>query len=150
MHEGYVVLKLVTGEELIGALLEENDYEITIMMPMVVRYIPKLVGLKTVESILLAPFTQFADDDMFTFQKHSLIFLKNMDKRYIQSYEDAVDMHLSPNNNLTPDGPAPGDAKAALDKLTELFGEGFEPRMDEDEYMDQLLNTDFDTSKKLH
>ena len=148
MSNGYAVLKLISGEELLGSILEETEYKITIIMPMSIKYVPKVMGLKTTESVLLAPFTQFASDDVFTFDKAHLIYLKDMDERYIKAYEDSVDLYLSPQSTIQKPNKNE-DLKKTMEKLESLFGDGFQQRMSEDEYLDQLLNFDPDT-KKLH
>ena len=149
-HDGYVVLKLISGEEIVAAVVDETSDEITVMMPMVVRYVPKMMGVKVVESVLLAPYSQFVDDDVYTFDKHNLLYLKNMDQRFIPNYEDAVDLHITPPEQSQSRTPVDDQAlKETLEKLQNVFGGDFEPRMDEDEYMDQLLDFKPDT-KKFH
>ena len=38
-EEKYVVLKMITGEEVVAQLINENDYDIYVMFPMIVKQI---------------------------------------------------------------------------------------------------------------
>ena len=40
----YVVIKLISGEELIGTLVKEDDYDIKIQFPMMVKKVNRLLG----------------------------------------------------------------------------------------------------------
>lgn len=117
----YVVLKLVSSEEVVATQIEENDYEVKVLFPMLVKYLPKLIDGKLMETITLAPLTHFAADDQFDFQKNQIIFLKDLSERHVNSYKLAVDDFVA--NSVIDEPQSVEDLKATLDRLAETFSD---------------------------
>ena len=114
-----IVIKLLSGEEIVCTLIQETDYEISVIYPMLVKHIPKLVEGRLMESIALAPYTYFASDDEFTFNKSHIIFCKDLNPKHIDSYNIAVDDFVAlESDNLSVD-----DLKESIDKLKNIFNE---------------------------
>ena len=142
--DNYIVVKLSSGEEIVANLVKEDDYEIKVLFPMLVKYIPRMVQGRLAETITLAPFTYFAADDEFTFAKHYIIFQKEMNPKYLDAYNQAVDDFIAePQIAGTPDPQRAEDIKALADKIQSIFG-----REEEFDDVDPILvNTD---SKTIH
>ena len=147
----YAVLKLISGEEVIGGVIEETDYNITLMLPMVLRHLPKISPMNgmPVESLFFSPMCQMAGDDTFVINKDQTFFIKEMDPVYIPQYEDAIDKFLG---DLEGPDPQSGDELQKLvDKINDLTGSDLETKVtidDELDYLDNMSNDDKD--KILH
>lgn len=121
----YVVIKLISSEEIVCTQIEETEYDIKTLFPMLVKTVPRLADGKIMESITLAPYTYFAADDQFTFNKSHVVFCKDLSENHIQSYKLAVDDFVA--NSVLGDQPNDvEDLKEALDKLAEVFSDQIE------------------------
>jgi hypothetical protein len=140
--DNYIVIKLTSGEEIVANLIQEDEYSVKVLFPMLVKYIPRMVQGRLAETITLAPFTYFASDDEFTFVKHYIIFQKQMNPKYLDAYNQAVDDFIAePQIAGAPDPQRAEDIKALAEKLQNIFGK-------EDEFDDVdpiLINTDSNT-----
>lgn len=124
MNDKHLVLKLLSAEEIVATLIEENDYEVKVLFPMLVKYIPKFVEGRVLESITLAPYTYFAADDAFTFSKNQIIFIKELDPKMVNSYNVAVDDFINYGTDANSESGAPqntAELQETIDKLKNLF-----------------------------
>ena len=146
----YAVLKLISGEEVIGAVIEESEYNITLMLPMVLRNLPKISPLNgmPVESLFFSPMCQMSADDTFVIDKAQTFFIKEMDPVYIPQYEDAIDKFLGTVSS----GPeSPDEVQKLVDKINEMVGSDLETKVTIDDELDYLANmSSDDKDKKLH
>ena len=95
------------------------------------------------EQIVLSPYTYFAADDEYTFHKHQIIFIKDLDPKYEAEYNHAIDDFIGLNSQQQ----APTnveDVKALAEKLQNMF------RREED--FDELPESIVipDTPKTIH
>ena len=141
----YVVIKLISGEELIGTLVKEDDYDIKIQFPMMVKKVNRLLGDMPVESIVLGTYSHFCADDEFTFNKQHIIILKDMDPRYIDEYHRSVDDFIGAS---TPEPQAynSNEVQQLTDKLKNLFRE----QLNEDEEYPEIISLNINGNKTLH
>lgn len=100
--ESYIVLKLCTGEQLMGILEQETDTHIQILDPMIIRAIPDLSEQK--EHITCHPYCQFTADNVFDIEKRNVIFIKplldSMVPNYLRIVKD-YDSRLSTTETTT-------------------------------------------------
>jgi hypothetical protein len=82
--ESYIVLKLNTGEQLMGVLENETDTHVQILDPMIIRTIP-IVGAGR-EHITANPYCQFTADNVFDIEKKNVIFIKPLLTEMIPHY----------------------------------------------------------------
>jgi len=82
--ESYIVLKLNTGEQLMGVLENETDTHVQILDPMIIRTIP-IVG-EGREHITANPYCQFTADNLFDIEKKNVIFIKPLLTEMIPHY----------------------------------------------------------------
>ena len=120
----YVVIKLTSGEEILGMMVKEDDYEIKLQFPMVVKHISRVMGGYPVESIVLGAYTHFCADDEFTFNKHHIVILKDMDRRYIDEYHRSVDDFIGASNPAPATNPQ--EMQELANKLQNMFRDKFE------------------------
>lgn len=139
----YVVVKLISGEEIIGQMVKEDDYDIKIQFPMVVKHISRVLGGYPVESIVLGTYSHFCADDEFTFNKQHIIVLKDLDPRYVEEYHKSVDDFLG--QAQPPQPYDPNELKELSDKLKSMFRD----HIDEDD-LPETLSINIDGNKTLH
>lgn len=89
----FVILKLVSGEQVMATLTGEDAESIAVEYPMVIRLIPFVQEGKAQEHVTAAPFCQFSDDKQFTISRTNIIFIKKMHQMIIPHYSRLVDEH---------------------------------------------------------
>lgn len=116
-----ITIKLISGEEIICTYIQETEYEVSIMFPMLVK---SSIGLnrsgKLMESMSLAPYSYFTADDEYTFNKHHIVFSKDLNPNFIDLYNQTVDEFINANTNNFKQ-PTVDDMKDTLDKIQEVF-----------------------------
>lgn len=145
----YAVLKLISGEEVIGAVVEETDYNITLMLPMVLRHLPRISQITgiPVESIFFSPFCQMSADDTYVIDKAQTFFIKEMDTQYIPQYEDAVDKFLG---TISPEAQSTDELKKLVDKINDTIGSNLDTQVTLDDELDYMDSLSDDKDKILH
>jgi hypothetical protein len=143
-NDRYVVIKLITGEEILCHLVHEDDYEIRVLFPMLTRLVNTMTLNGAKENIVLSPYTYFSADDEFTFQKQHLIFLKDMDPKHEVDYNTAIDEFIA----LSAAKAQPYDPDE-LKKLTEKLQNLFKDNLIDDE-IEELPSIRVDSSKTIH
>lgn len=87
----YVVIKLVSGEQLMATLISEDESYIEIESPMCIRMIPIFAEHK--EHVTAHPFCQFSDDNNFILDKKNVLFIKKLHHMFIPHYKRIVAEH---------------------------------------------------------
>jgi len=94
-NESFIVIKLNTGEQIMGILEQEDATHIHILDPMWSRTIPILSEGK--EHVTAHPYCQFTSDNVFDIDKKNIIFMKPLLKNMIPHYLRIVKQHeISP------------------------------------------------------
>ena len=98
------------------------------------------------ESIVLSPYTYFSADDEYVFQKNQIIFVKDLDPKYEDDYNKAVDDFISVQSQKHAPPYNPNEIKELADKLQNMFRNNL---IEEDEIdLDPTIMVD--TSKLVH
>jgi hypothetical protein len=139
----YVVIKLISGEEVLGTLVKEDDHELRIQFPMLVKHISRLMGGYPVESIVLGAYSHFCADDEFTFSKHHIVILKDMDPRYVDEYHRSVDDFIGASTP-SPEAYDPNELQQLTDKLKNMFRDNI------DEDYPETISLNIEGNKTLH
>ena len=130
----YVIIKLVSGEQLMGVCTEETDKDITVMFPMALRQYPIQRDDGTIgEQVTGGPFCAFASDRTFTIPKASVMINKPLHEllvpfyvRMVNQYEKMVDVPLSMFNDEQEEHEVltVKDVEKAVDRLAAImYGE---------------------------
>jgi len=94
-NESFIVIKLNTGEQIMGILEQEDATHIQILDPMLIRTIPILSEGR--EHVTAHPYCQFTSDNVFDIDKRNIIFMKPLLRNMIPHYLRIVKQHeLSP------------------------------------------------------
>tara|TARA_R110000772_G_scaffold138575_5_gene247582 strand:- start:1794 stop:2276 length:483 start_codon:yes stop_codon:yes gene_type:complete len=159
IRDTYAVLKLVTGEEVLCSVLDEDEYQLITMFPMVVKLVQRFVGNKPVESVTLAPYSYFSADDEFTFQKNHVISFKDMDSNYVGVYHDAVDDFIQNADKQATNNDTMEDIQGVVDRINTAI-ETIVPNQNSsdsnteeysvDEFVDVMANLVDPTKKTIH
>jgi hypothetical protein len=90
-NELFVILKLVSGEQVMAVLRSEDEMFIEVESPMCIRAIPVLATNK--EHITAHPLCQFTDDVNYVLDKKDVMFIKKMHHIFIPHYLRIVKEH---------------------------------------------------------
>ena len=90
-NESFVVIKLNTGEQLLGVLEQEDEDFIQILDPMLIKTIPVLSEGR--EHVTAHPYCQFTGDNVYDIDKRNVIFMKPMLASMIPHYLRIVKDH---------------------------------------------------------
>ena len=121
-----VVLKLITGEQLMAIFEGEDEKFVKIDYPITIRttIIPEL----NKESVTAAPYCPFSETTSFVFEKSHIVYIKKMHKQFIANYKsflksyDEIVFHKAPSaNDIDEEG---------FDDLEELTIEEIQRRLD--------------------
>lgn len=120
-NEYYVVLKLSTGEQIMGVLEQEDETHIQIISPMIIRSIP--VPQEGKEHISAHPYCQFTNDNVFDIDKKNVIYIKPLKEVMIPHYKKIVmqtelDYQEQETTQLTPE-----EARKRIRLLADIFGD---------------------------
>lgn len=85
----YVVVKLVSGEQLMADLSSESESTLNLLNPMLIR----TRELEDGESITAIPYCQFSSDKMFNILKTHILYTKQMHDVFIPHYVRIVKEH---------------------------------------------------------
>jgi hypothetical protein len=130
----YVIIKLVSGEQLMGVCTEETDKDITVMFPMALKQYPVQRDDGTIgEQVTGGPFCAFASDRTFTIPKASVMINKPLHEllvpfyvRMVNQYEKMIDVPLSMFNDEEEEQEVltVKDVEKAVDRLAAImYGE---------------------------
>jgi hypothetical protein len=89
--EHYVIVKLITGEQLMAILEYESDNSVELVYPMLIRLFPILNGEKSHEHVTATPYSQFAQTAHITINKRHIVFLENLHHMLIPHFTRLVE-----------------------------------------------------------
>jgi len=143
--EFFVTLKLVSGEQLMAVLEDEDELHIKLEFPIVMR--GRIDTERGREVMMAAPFSQFSDASSFILDKSHVVFIKKLHPAFIENYLEFVKSYEivafnsseeEPEEHLTVE-----DIKARLDALDALRGN--QPEVDEEETIQSTFIVGNDT-----
>jgi hypothetical protein len=93
MNENFVIVKLVSGEQVMATLTNEDANTIQLHYPMVIKMIPFIQDDQAHEHVTAAPLCQFSDDNNYIIEKTNVLFVKKLHEVLIPHYNRIVDEH---------------------------------------------------------
>ena len=85
-----VVIKLISGEQLIGFMVEETKTGITIENPISIKVINVPTSNGIVEKTVTGPFCNMTDETLFDFEWEHIIFVKPVHPAIIPLYLEII------------------------------------------------------------
>jgi hypothetical protein len=85
----YVVVKLVSGEQLMASLHSENESTLNLINPMLIR----IRDIPDGETITAVPFCQFSSEKHFEILKAHVVYKKQMHEVFVPHYNRIVKEH---------------------------------------------------------
>jgi hypothetical protein len=86
IDDTYVVLKLVTGEQIMAVKRNESPTSVTIEYPMLIKSFPFMNDGEIGEHVTAAPYCKFTEDKLFEFKKRDIVFEKKVHQYAIPFY----------------------------------------------------------------
>lgn len=93
LQDDYVVMKLITGEQIIAVKRAETKDYVTIEYPMLIKGYAFQNGKEIGEHVTASPYCKFTEDKVFTFDKQHVVFSKKMHSYAIPFYVGLVNEH---------------------------------------------------------
>jgi len=115
MNEHFVIVKLVSGEQVMATLTDEDATTVELQYPMVIRMVPFIQGDRAHEHVTAAPLCQFSDDKTFRIPKSNIMFVKKLHEIMIPHYNRIVDEH---ENTILVKSDKTGNIERVKEELT--------------------------------
>lgn len=120
----YVVVKLISGEQLLATLEAEDDKYVILDLPIIIRTMihPELEK----ESVSAAPFCAFSDSTNYILDKTHIVFMKRLHQTFIPHYKRFIkiyDQVVFKDNNYFDEMDTP-DEEPTEEELPFTFIEG--------------------------
>lgn len=96
----YVVLKLVTGEQLVATLINETSNEVLVLNPVVIRTVQGFANGKLIEQTVTNSYCQLAATKDFLFERKNLIFAKPLHADIIPFYIRLMKIMTKEDKNI--------------------------------------------------
>jgi hypothetical protein len=114
MNEYYVIVKLVSGEQVMATLVNEDDYTIEIKNALNIKNRLVVEGDRQYETISVSPFCQFTDEPNFVLDKSIIIYVKELSESLVGKYQDLVESEFKINLG------APTDVDDLVSKINKV------------------------------
>ena len=127
----YVVVKLVSGENVMSILDYENSDLLELKYPMLIRSVQTVDNGVGKEHMIATPFCPFAADDYFTIERKDVMFVKELHQALVPNYLNLLKDHEQVVVRRNTDGSVSRvdkplrtveEFKERVDKLAELLG----------------------------
>lgn len=101
-YNPYVVIKLVTGETLMGTITEEFDESVVVIFPIALKSMPLMRNGTILEQTITAEYCPFSEDKEFNFYRKDLVFVKPMKRSVAAMYQKVLEeIYLNPFKEST-------------------------------------------------
>ncbi|CAB4167844.1 hypothetical protein UFOVP1666_100 [uncultured Caudovirales phage] len=121
-EDAYVIIKLVSGEEIMATLVEELDDYVDIINVLSLHHNIESTTEGRRESISISPFCQYTSDQEFSIYKGNIIYIKDLsislEKKYKALSEHYFEMIHAESDNLLDDLTVSGSDKAFDDEIS--------------------------------
>ena len=87
----YVVVKLFSGETIIGTLEKDMIDRITIGFPIQIKTVPILKSGTVYEQTMTSEFCSLTSDPEFELNKNHIVFISSLKKDYSELYQRIID-----------------------------------------------------------
>lgn len=121
MNKYYVVIKLVSGEQIMATLIHEDEYTIEIENALQIKLRVVSEEHRQFESISVVPFCQFTDDPNFVLDKSIIIYVKELSESLVSKYEDLIESEFKVNVGAPTDV---DDLVSKINKVAEKLKDG--------------------------
>lgn len=99
-----VIIRLVTGEQLIAKILNHTSDGILVFRPIVLKYYPAIENGKVGEKLTTALFCPLSCDESFVFDVRHCISVSKLHSKIVPHYENvSEDLYASLDNAVKPD-----------------------------------------------
>jgi hypothetical protein len=119
MNDDYVIIKLLSGENVVSEVIGESDLDITLENPLVLESRLKERDGGVYEAISVVPFCPLSLDKTFVLDKSKLLFIKPLNPEYIETYKQLTENEPKQKRQ---EPKSMKDVEELLDKLEELIG----------------------------
>lgn len=93
-NEDFIIVRLSSGESLLGIRLAESNTEVTVEFPFILKNYPRITrdgGI--IEQVTAGPYCSFAEDRKFVFAKKDVFFIKKLHSFAIPFFMSLYNQH---------------------------------------------------------
>jgi len=124
-NDFYVVFKLTTGENVMAVLRQEDEENVLVEHPMIMRSVLNFEAGK--EHLTASPLCQFTDEIDFVIPKTNIMFMKKLHQVFIPHFKRIVDQHEKTASFVSAETEeiehlTPERARKAIQQLNAIFG----------------------------
>ena len=121
-NELFIILKLVSGEDVMAVLSAEDDEYIELTSPMCIRTHPILHAGK--EQVTAVPLCPFSEENKYILHKRNVMFIKKLHHAFIPHYKKIVAEQERTTTFKPAEETQPEESmKKRIDMLKTLLGE---------------------------
>jgi hypothetical protein len=121
-NELFIILKLVSGEDVMAVLSAEDDEYIELLSPMCIRTHPIFSSGKG--QVTATPLCPFSDENKFVLHKRNVMFVKKLHHAFIPHYKKIVaDQERTASFKPAEESNSTENIKQRIDMLKTLLGE---------------------------
>jgi hypothetical protein len=90
-NEYYVIVKFVTGEEVMAAMTDEDIDYVELLYPMLIRVMQTVDGNFASQRVAAAPYCQYSEDKYFRIKRSNIVFVKKLHELFVPHYTKMVE-----------------------------------------------------------
>ena len=90
MNENYVVIKLVTGEQVMATVVSESDTYVELYSPITIKNIPVVQNEIMAERVTAQPFNPYSEDTTYKIAHYNIIYIKPLHDIFVLHYKRFV------------------------------------------------------------
>lgn len=87
----YVVVKLTTGEQILGTLVAKNSLGLIITNVISVKQLPMVKEGVLSEKVITSVYCNYSDDQVFEFDRKDVLFCKDLKQSLVSHYIRLID-----------------------------------------------------------
>ena len=107
MNEYIVIIKLITGEDIIAVIVDETDTVVEVEQPFYIKYD------KSIRGAYLTPYCMFSDDHNFRFKNESILTISKSSPDVCEYYLNLTEQY----SNFTEENHSVDYLKELLDNI---------------------------------
>ena len=91
MSEEHVVVNLVTGEQLVGKLINETPDGVLLFRPISIKLVPVIADGESVERLITTVYCGMSDQESYIFDARHIVNVNRLHSKMVDHYLDLSD-----------------------------------------------------------
>lgn len=91
MSDYYVVLKLITGEQVMATLTAEDEEYVELYTPIIIKTMAVMRETGVAERVTAQPFNPYSDETFYRIAQKNILYMKPLHETFVFHYKRFVD-----------------------------------------------------------